>query len=398
MYPALDSLAFCENLFGSLWMTAPVQYLFANPVLSFNVLFFLSFVLSAMTMTVLAFELTSDFWASALAGLIFSYSPYKFAHVGHIQLMSIFWSPLCLYFLHRFMDQREKKRHTVLLGACLAFLGQIYSSIYLGIMLYVTVLAWLSLRLWSMQHRKDWLKVLWADRLLRRYFWISCAIGVLALAPLMWPYVQVARTWGFGRSIDEVRLHAIEPLSLFLSLGAGAHHGWLSARLSGWVRGGEAATFVGWTPWILALLAVFWRKKWATAPHLKLYMGLAVFLVLIMMGPNLIWAKHDTPIPLFYRLVYYLVPGAQAIRVPARFVLLLLLALSVLSAYGVSFLREYLRKHHPLAPPLATLFLGAFLLWDYSLVPQTGVEIPTAAQLPPAYGYLQKGPADRPVL
>ncbi|HEC49924.1 MAG TPA: hypothetical protein ENI40_02055, partial [Candidatus Desulfofervidus auxilii] len=73
---------------------------FNNIVLAYNFIVLFSFVMSAMGMYFLSFYLTQDKFGSFIAGVIFSFCPYKFAHLlGHLNLVSTEWIPFYILYL-----------------------------------------------------------------------------------------------------------------------------------------------------------------------------------------------------------------------------------------------------------------------------------------------------------
>lgn len=136
-HPVRGALAFSEAMFGNLWITLPVQYLTGNPVFAANVLLLSSFILGAYSMFLLVSELTGNFWSGLIAGIVFSFNPYRWGHAPHLQLLPFFWAPLALIFANRFMV--EPKRG-YLLGLAWVTVAQYYASIYLGTMLVTLLL------------------------------------------------------------------------------------------------------------------------------------------------------------------------------------------------------------------------------------------------------------------
>ncbi len=68
---------------------------FLTLVETHNVIVIFSFVLGGVTTFWLAYYLTGSYWSSILAGFIFTFSNYHFAHAeGHLQLVSLEWIPL----------------------------------------------------------------------------------------------------------------------------------------------------------------------------------------------------------------------------------------------------------------------------------------------------------------
>src|SRR5262249_1462525 len=91
-YPARNTLTFSETMFGNLWVTLPVQYLTGNPILAFNVLVLVSFVLGMYFTFILAQALTRSFLAGVAAGVIFSFNPFRWSEICHVQLLPFFWA------------------------------------------------------------------------------------------------------------------------------------------------------------------------------------------------------------------------------------------------------------------------------------------------------------------
>jgi hypothetical protein len=80
-----------------------ITLLFLGPVGAYNGLILLSFMLCGLAMFLLARSWTKDFWASLMAGLVFTFAPFRVSHIAGGQLPGyvIFLLPLCLYFIER---------------------------------------------------------------------------------------------------------------------------------------------------------------------------------------------------------------------------------------------------------------------------------------------------------
>src|SRR5579864_4785383 len=67
---------------------------FLSPVSVHNVIVTNSFVLGGITAFLLAHHLTKSYWPSLIAGYIFTFSSFHFAHAeGHLQIVSLEWIP-----------------------------------------------------------------------------------------------------------------------------------------------------------------------------------------------------------------------------------------------------------------------------------------------------------------
>ena len=94
----------------------PVYHLTGNLILSYNLLFLSSFVLSGLGMYLLVRELLGErpgvTQAAFVAGLIFAFVPIRIAQVAHIQSVSSQWMPLALYGFRRFIVTRHSARRS----------------------------------------------------------------------------------------------------------------------------------------------------------------------------------------------------------------------------------------------------------------------------------------------
>ncbi len=399
-YPVENALAFSETLFGNLWLTIPVQYLTGNPVFTSNILFFSAFILSSFCVYLLAYELTRHYGASLVAGLIFSFSPYRWIHAGHLQLLPIFWTPLAFLFAVRFFRSLRRQDFVLML---LMIWMQFYTSVYLGTMLLTTLGIFTVFFHWFGKEGKDRFCLILDPRQLKMTL-AGLGSSVLILLPLGLPYIETARKWNFFRSLEENSTYSAEPLSFILSFAENwGSYGFLK-NLPFDIRGGEGAVFLGLVPILLVVsnrilnvrVKDLYTGEQKVLQHCFFWTGLV--LMVLMLGPYLVLFNHKTNIPMPYQLVYYLVPGAKAMRVPARFFQPLLLCFSILAAFSIS---GFVKKSS-LWPRwkrwLVFLLFSGFLCFDYSVQDSKGCQAETAEQMPLVYDYLMKGKQGSPVL
>ena len=91
-------------MIGLAIFTAPVQWLTSNPVLTYNLAFIASFVHAGAGMYLLARALTGRRDAAALAALAYAFTPFRIAHLAHLQWLMTGWLPLSLWALHRYFS------------------------------------------------------------------------------------------------------------------------------------------------------------------------------------------------------------------------------------------------------------------------------------------------------
>ena len=86
-WPMSGALALSEHLLGVSLVASPLQWLGAEPVTAYNIIFLLSFPLCALAAHALAFTLTARHDAAAVAGLAFGFNPYRTSHLPHLQML-----------------------------------------------------------------------------------------------------------------------------------------------------------------------------------------------------------------------------------------------------------------------------------------------------------------------
>jgi hypothetical protein len=110
-YPATSSLQYNEHLVGISLFTLPIYAATRNPILGYNLVWILSFVLNALAMHALAFRHTRSHAAAATAALIFTFSTYKMLHAGwHLAHIWTWLLPLSLWLLERWIDRPTPAR------------------------------------------------------------------------------------------------------------------------------------------------------------------------------------------------------------------------------------------------------------------------------------------------
>lgn len=87
-FPIDGAMAFSEHLLGLSVITTPVILLSGNPLLAYNVAFFLSFPLCALSAYFLTYSISRRHDCAFIAGLAFGFAPYRMAQLAHVQVLS----------------------------------------------------------------------------------------------------------------------------------------------------------------------------------------------------------------------------------------------------------------------------------------------------------------------
>ena len=238
-HPEPLSLAFSEHLLGQVVQILPIYWLTGNIILCYNLLFISSFAMSAFGAFLLVRDLTGNTRAAFVAGLIYGFLPYRIASVPHLQVMSSQWMPLALYGMNRWISSGSMRG---LIGGAAALVMQNWSCGYY--LLYFAPLLPLFVlhRMWTagaLRSPRVWVGL------------IAAAAATLVLTvPMLLPYREAQRLFGFERSIGEVYFFSANLRSYFTA----SENLWLYGK---WLRAfpsAEQELFLGFVPWLLVLI------------------------------------------------------------------------------------------------------------------------------------------------
>jgi hypothetical protein len=192
-YPAPLTLAYSDHLVAQALQVLPVWMISGNPILSYNLLFISTFVLSGTGMFLLMRELTGSPTAAFVGGLLFAFAPYRLPQSSHLQVLSCQWMPFVLYGCTRYFETRRLRP---LAGAAGALILQNLSSGYH--LLYFPPFA-AAYVLWEVARGHRWRE---------RRMWLELAgagaVVALVTAPFLAPYAEMRSLWNTLRPVAEV--------------------------------------------------------------------------------------------------------------------------------------------------------------------------------------------------
>lgn len=322
-HPAAGTLAYSDHLLLQSAVMAPLFAVTHDVVLCYNVLLLASLVASALAMHLFVRSVIGTTGGAYLAGLAWGFGSYRFAHLLHLQLQSLYFLPLAFLFLHRLVA--GWRRHDAVALGILAAL-QAVSSVYYGVIGAIG-LACAAVPLTYVAGRRGL-------AVIGRRFLLAAIVGAVLVAPMAAVYWRVQQTEGFGRNLYEASRNAAYGDS-YAQVPAGNV---LYGR-TGWLRhpetvdaaspphtGPERELFPGLVILALAVVGIWlgWRGD---GRPLVLALGVLVAVGFVLsLGP-------DGIRPLYAALHRYMF-GFQAIRAPARFAVLVMFGLCGLGALG----------------------------------------------------------------
>lgn len=377
-HPAKDALAYSEHLFGISLFTLPVYAVTRNPILAYNIVWFLSFFLSAAAAHALVWRATRDHLAATVAGIAYAFCFYRM-HQGHGHLHMIwgFWIPLSLIAMDRWVRRPSRGRVSVFVAIVVL---QALGSWYQAVLIFVTNAMFMM-----------WLVVVEgaAPRTQLRRLAAQAAIGAVMALAIVTPF---ARHYGALAAVNPAEAAAgAADLAAYLVPPENTWAGqWLSAHgVKGprWIWG-EQTLYLGWVAILLAMLgaAVSLRTRDSVVRRLRFFIVLAMVAMALAAGPSAsevaTRAWGWSPFGLLARI-----PGVNLFRVPARFTALTTLAIAVLAATGCAAMHVRFGR----AGRVVTLVaIPLFLLESYVVhFPGGG---PAAFPIPRMYAYIARLP------
>jgi hypothetical protein len=205
-YPEPLTLAYSEHLVAQAVQILPVYALTGNIILSYNLLFLSTFVLSGLGMYLFVREITGSARAGLVAGLIYAFAPYRVPQFSHLQVISSQWMPFVLYGLRRYFETRRTRP---LIGAGAALVAQNLSNGYFLLFFAPFVVAY---ALFEIATRK-----LWKDARVWMGLSATAVVVTAVTLPFLLPYLEL-RNLDFGpRVLNEVKGFSADVFSYWTS-------------------------------------------------------------------------------------------------------------------------------------------------------------------------------------
>jgi hypothetical protein len=370
-YPEANSLAFGDGVVGY----APLGAIGKSPdaaLVRFNLLVLFTYALAFVGAYLLTRELGVGWIPAAIAGIAFSFSPWRLAHINHLNVLSGAGVALALFFLVR--GYRRRRTVEIVVGwlfACwqlsLGFSTGLQFAYLMGILSLAVGLGWL-----------------WRGRpSVKRSLVVATALGVMAFGGtgllLAQPYFQIEKEHAaeLRERLKQVDLYSPPPRGFLAAPAESLVWGRATSSVRDslfWPQ--EQGLFPGLTVVVLAAIGMG-SSVYSRGLRVGLAAGMTVA-GMFAMGTALAGGRFT------YQFLQRF-PGWGAVRTPGRLMFLISLALAVLAAGGLEFLLHRIQSkgHRQLTARgwianwgLAAILLGAVMLEGRGQVPH--VEVPAA--------------------
>lgn len=392
-FPNADTLAYSEHEITNAVIAIPFMAATDNPIQTANLMIIFNFCLSAVGAYLLVHHLTRNRPAAFASGIAFAFAPYMFSHVTQLGIGSAGWIPLTILFLHLYSEDR-KPRYAFLFA--LFFVLQFLANTYIGLFLSVGIVIFFAVRL--LYNRKTFT--------LKWMAWVVAALILagLVLIPFALPYIKVHNeNPELVRTIEEVDSHSADVQDFLVapSFNFIWGHATSALRKITFDRAGpnHRSLFPGLIILLLGLYGAYYLFRKGKGEERFCFWFYSVLLVLsavFCLGTSLYVFGHRFNLPMPYDVLYRVIPGFKALRVPTIFAMLTTLSFAVLAGFGVRGIVEYVRskKGRNLARAAFAVIL-VLLFLDVVTSPLPMAPVPPKNEFPPVYTWLkeQKGQA-----
>ncbi|MCK4967078.1 hypothetical protein KAS50_08605, partial [bacterium] len=433
LYPAKYTFLFTDHMLGTMIFFMPFYSLTKNPVFAHNMVNLFQTILAGVSMYALSYYWTRRKLPSFYAGFIFAFSP---ALLNDTPNLSICIAPLYILFLHKYL-----KDNKLIYGitSALIFSYIALSSIYIGYFIAFITLVYITGYL---------LKI---NKTFKANFYIKSVICLILLIiivlPFRMPYINLKKEYGHKRSLGEMMQHSADPIASYISgrsrlydqsyrdimiesvlpgeewifqkavpllknkfptgieklPGETAEEKIPYSRFLSIMKGGrKGAFFFGILPLLLAFFGIIFMKKY-NQQKLKnirvLFLAILITFYILSLGPVLTILGHMTYIPLPDLLLYYIVPGFNALRRVTDFGFVVFMILAFFTGFGILYLDDILTRRYKLSNKIKILiFALVFLITTAEIIKmpltERQIKIKTNREIPEVYQWLTNNNID----
>jgi hypothetical protein len=358
-YPYTNVLAYSEMSFLTALWAYPWGQLLHNPGMVSGLALVVGQIATMLMSYLWWSKLSGDKWAAAIMAIAFGASQIRFHYQVHLQLWSMQYFLLALWWIYSFIEDKKKWK----LYAGFILLGlQVWESLlpvfFSGLILFV----------WGWVYREELVREM-------RTVCIGVILaGMVAAAPLL-TYLNISREFDYQRSIRESAHNGMSVNELWERFASPGIYGIYGGLLVYSIR----------------------RKKglWQSGKERNWLLTVTVASLLLALGPVLKWDGETVKffdrffIPMPYGIAYYTVPGFGALRTPSRWIWMFAWGVSGLAAVGLA--RALVQ-----AKGLKTLIIIIFML--FAFIAGTSIELvrmlPNQNLRPGVYKWLIEQPGN----
>jgi len=314
-YPERNTLAYSEAMIVQAAMGAPLRWIGASPVLTYNLVLLAGFALTGWAMCLVLARWTGDWIAAIAGGILMAFNAHTLTRLPHLQVQHVEFLPFALLALDALLVAPGIRRAMSLAAwFTLQALTSFYLLVFTAIALATAALA----------RPEAW----WGKRA-PRVAWclaVAAAVAGVLLLPYLLPYWRLHHDQGFARSLDDVAGFAATWRDYVTTPGR-LPRLWLAQWTS------TTGLYPGATAMALVAVAIVSGVA-LRDPRPRMCLAFGVCAVILSFGPA---------VP-GYAWLYNTFTPLQGIRAISRFGYLALVAVAVLASYGFAWGRSRVQQ------------------------------------------------------
>jgi hypothetical protein len=204
--PTSGALTLSDHLLGPALVALPLTALTGSALGAYNLLLLGSFVATALTTHLVLRAAGLGRTAALVGALAFSFSPYRWSQLGHLQILLTMWIGPVLWTWHRLLG-RPRTRTALLFLVFYAL--HVSGACYLAFMIHVPLAIFLAVHALHVEGdgRRGWERL--ASRRALRILTPTVAVAATISSLIFLPYALAAS-----------RLHLLRPSAAFRNFGA----------------------------------------------------------------------------------------------------------------------------------------------------------------------------------
>jgi hypothetical protein len=373
-YPYVMDLRLHTLILAPALLMLPIQLLFGS-IAALNIYVLVSFALAGFGAYILSKLYIKSRLASFLAAIIYAFNTYVISHTyGHFNLTTTWPIPFIIYFLEKLYNTK-KARYA--LYSSFGYIFLVYSDLQYAIFTALLIILWLIWKILVIIKTKQ-SAFLFIKPIFLFLFFIT--IGLYPLFSLITSGLNNNLTKPIQEALEfyspDILSYVIPPQGTITNDIIAKYDSRL-AKTS--FSQPEWATYLGLAVIIFIPLIVL-RVIWKRENDFIFWFFIFFIFFIFSLGPELhYFANQDTGVILPYNYIHNL-PFLNLTRVPVRFLIIALLAISILIARLLSNVR-YVRIRRITIAVFIILYLGEFFLLPRYI---------QKLELPKAYSYLME--------
>jgi hypothetical protein len=385
-FPYQNTLAYSDVYFtNSLIALIPVLIL-KSPIVANNINTIISLTLVGFFTFKLSKYLSKNNIISFLSGCLIIFSPAFLAWLLNLQVITIYFIPLAMLFLIKYLDS---KKHKFFIGFLVALVLQTYNSFMPGF--FIVFASFFICMFFCFKNKQNY-KIIFTKINLSLILFSFLLIAIIAI-----PYFRVSTQFSYVRDIRDTIHFALQPEDFMVTNNFSRLSPVLSKLyFSDYSIGKHEVrpAFLGFVFTIISIISIIYiLKNWKKQNYVMRGLFTAALLgLLLSFGPflhiNRLTIHKPFPIPLPYLVFYYLIPGFSGLRNSARFeIMYIIFILPVIAV----FLKNLLKKIQKEKATIFIICLIIFTVLEFNS-PMIFYPIPQIKDFPKVYAYLSSTP------